>query len=116
MTQLPSQPDLARRRALDERICRMICPIASGMSGVCLTGISLLHLGVIGGAPAGVADDMLAFDALIFLVATLASYLSLRQVYHRRLHLLERVADTAFILAMLLLTAACFVITYRLSA
>ena len=59
---------------------------------------------------------MLAFDSLVFLVATLASYLSLRRLDHRRLHHMERVADAAFILAMLLLTVACFVVTYALSA
>ncbi len=42
----------------------MICPIAAGMVGVCLTGISLLHLGQINGRRAGLADDLLAFGAL----------------------------------------------------
>ncbi len=34
----------------------------------------------------------------------------------QRLHWLERIADTTFITAMLLLTAACFIITYALNA
>ncbi|WP_445191662.1 hypothetical protein ACT009_13945 [Sphingomonas sp. Tas61C01] len=105
-----------RRARLDERICRMICPIASGMVGVCLTGIGLLHLGVVAGRRGSFADDMLAIDALLFLVATLASYLSLRSLDQRRLHGMERIADATFIVAMLVLTAACFVITYAMSA
>ncbi|MGK6321462.1 hypothetical protein ACMGDM_00090 [Sphingomonas sp. DT-51] len=110
------EPTPPLRVALDERICRLICPIASAMVGVCLTGIGLLHLGVTGGRRAGVADDLLAIDSLLFLVATLASYVALRVASHRRLHLMEQLADACFILAMLLLTAACFVITYALSA
>ena len=113
----PIPPSRTRRqRALDERICRLICPIAAGMVGVCLTGIGLLHVGIIVGRRAGLADDLLAFDALLFLVATLASYLSLRRLDHRRLHGMERVADLTFMMAMLLLTIVCFVITYALSA
>lgn len=87
------------------------------MVGVCLTGIGLLRVGISIGRRASYADDMLAIDSLLFLVATLASYLSLRAGGERAdLHLLERVADATFIVAMLLLTAACFVITYVLSA
>ena len=113
----PLPPDPATRRAvLDERICRLICPIAAAMVGVCLTGIGLLHVTLATGRRAGLADDMLAFDSLLFLVATLASYVSLRRLDHRRLHQLERAADATFIAAMLVLTGACFVITYALSA
>ncbi len=94
----------------------MICPIASGMVGVCLTGIGLLHLGVVAGRRASFADDMLAIDALLFLVATLASYVSLRSLDQHRLHAMERIADMTFMGAMLMLTAACFVITYVMNA
>ncbi|MBD8547748.1 hypothetical protein [Sphingomonas sp. CFBP 8760] len=109
-------PGPPRRAALDERICRLICPIASAMVGVCLTGIGLLHVGVAIGRRASIADDLLAIDSLLFLVATLASYVSLRSLHRHRLHRMERVADATFMIAMLLLTAACFVITYALSA
>ena len=57
----------------------------------------------------------LSIDALLFLIATLSSYFALRIQGTTRLHWLERIADTTFILAMLLLTAACFIITYALN-
>lgn len=107
------------RSALDERVCRLICPMAAAMVGVCLTGIGLLHVGIASGRRASFADDLLAVDALIFLIAMLASYLAVRTPAARRrawLHRLEQVADATFIIAMLLLTAACFVITYAVSA
>lgn len=111
-----------RRRsqsALDERVCRLICPMAAAMVGVCLTGIGLLHVGIAWGKRASFADDLLAIDSLIFLIAMLASYLAVRTPDARGrtwLHRLEQVADASFIVAMLLLTAACFVITYAVSA
>jgi hypothetical protein len=104
----------AARSALDERTCRLICPIASGMVGVCLTGISLLRVAVSVHKRETSADDLLAIDALAFLLATLSSYFALRVQTQSRLHWLERAADATFIFAMLLLTFACFVITYAL--
>lgn len=91
------------------------------MVGVCLTGIGLLHVGMAWGWRASIADDMLAIDSLLFTITTLASYLSLRapgdrRHLHAHLHRLEQIADVTFIVAMLMLTAACFVITYALSA
>lgn len=93
----------------------MICPIASAMVGVCLTGIGLLHVSIAVHGRGTLADDLLSVDAVLFLLATLTSYFALRVQSHRRLHGLERVADAAFILAMLLLTVACFVITYAIT-
>jgi len=100
---------------LDERTCRMICPIAATMVGVCLTGISLLRVMLSLRRASSIADDLLSFDALLFLTATLSSYFALRVQSHRRLHRLERVADVTFIAAMALLTAVCFLITYTIS-
>lgn len=103
-----------RRARLDERTCRLICPIAAAMVGVCLTGISLLHVARSLHQRETVADDLLSIDALLFLLTTLTSYFALRVQSHARLHWLERVADGAFIVAMLMLTVACFVITYTI--
>lgn len=115
----PAEAHPRGRSALDERICRLICPIAAAMVGVCLTGIGLLHVGIAWGRRASFADDLLAIDSLLFLIAMLASYLAVRTPGLRQrtfLHRLEQIADATFILAMLLLTGACFVITYAVSA
>ncbi|WP_294263370.1 hypothetical protein [uncultured Sphingomonas sp.] len=104
-----------QRAMLDERTCRMICPVAAAMVGVCLTGIGLLRVVASVRGRETIADDLLSFDALLFLAATLASYIALRVQSHQRLHGLERIADAAFIAAMVLLTLACFVITYAIS-
>lgn len=118
--QMPPEPDphplhpLHRRAALDEGTCRLICPIASAMVGVCMTGIGLLRVAIVVRGGETIADDLLSADALAFLLATLSSYFALRVQSMTRLHWLERIADAAFIAAMLMLTIACFVITYSL--
>lgn len=104
-----------RQIALDERTCRLICPVAAALVGVCLTGIGLLRVVVVVHGHETLADDILSVDAVLFLIATLASYVAIRRQASRRVHWLERIADRAFIAAMLLLTFACFVITYAVS-
>lgn len=82
------------------------------MVGVCLTGIGLLRVSMTMSKSGTIADDLLAFDAILFLIATLSAYFALRVETEARLHHLERLADVAFILAMVMLTTVCFIITY----
>ncbi|MFS2110764.1 hypothetical protein ACCC88_13815 [Sphingomonas sp. Sphisp140] len=100
---------------LDERACRMICPIAAAMVGVCLTAIGILRVVIAVRKANTLADDMLALDAVLFLIATLTSYFAIRHGPAKRLHELERVADVTFIAAMSLMTVAALVITYALA-
>lgn len=100
------------RAELDERTCRLICPIAAAMVGVCLTGIGILQVTISVARRTTLADDLLSLDALLFLTAMLSSYFALRLNSSRRLHRLEQLADTSFIAGMVLMTIACFVITY----
>lgn len=100
---------------LAEGTCRMICTISAAMVGVCLTGISLLRVVISYTRTDTITDDLLAFDAILFLIATLAAYFAMRVESDTRLHRLERIADVAFILAMVMLTVVCFLITYMVT-
>lgn len=110
-----ARKERARRAGLDREICKHIFPVAAAMVGVCLTAIGLLRVVSAVGRKGTVADDILSFDAVLFLLATLASYFALRVESDERRHGLERVADVSFILAMVTLTAACFLVTYVVS-
>jgi hypothetical protein len=105
----------ARKAGLDREICKHIFPVAAAMVGVCLTAIGLLRIVSAVGRKGTVADDILSFDAVLFLLATLAAYFALRVESDPRRHSLERIADISFILAMVTLTAACFLVTYVVS-
>jgi hypothetical protein len=85
------------------------------MVGVCLTGVSVLHVVQSMNGRDTWADDLLTGDALLFLLSTLTSYFAIRTQSKVRLHRLERLADRAFIAAMLLLTVTCFVVTYTIT-
>jgi hypothetical protein len=103
-----------RPPSLDDRTCRLICPIAAAMVGVCLTTIGIIQVAISARHVHTLADDLLTIDAVLFLAAMLSSYFALRVQSVMRLHWLERVADTCFIVAMIVLTIACFVVTYWL--
>jgi len=58
------------------------------------------------------ADDFLAGDALLFLVACLLSYWALRSRSVHRMHCLEEIADGIFIFVMIGMVIICVLVTY----
>ena len=85
------------------------------MVGVCLTVIGLIRVVITFGKADTVADDLLAADAFLFLLSCLISYSALRTRSKRRMHLMERIADGIFILAMILMVVICGFITYAIT-
>lgn len=100
---------------LEEDISIHIFSVSSAMVGVCLTVIGLIRVVITLGKADTVADDLLAVDAFLFLVASLLSYSALRTRFKRRMHRRERIADSIFILAMILMVIVCGFITYSIT-
>ena len=105
-----------QKRELEEDICIHIFTVSSAMVGVCLTVIGLVRVVITLGKADTVADDLLAGDALLFLVSCFVSYAALRSRRALRMRRLERVADGVFILAMIVMVAICAFLTYAISA
>ena len=85
------------------------------MVGVCLTVIGLVRVVITLGTADTLADDLLAANALLFLVSCMLSYWALRSRGLRRMHRLERIADGIFIVAMVGMVVVCALITYTIS-
>jgi len=100
---------------LEEDICIHIFTVSSAMVGVCLTVIGLIRVVITFGKADTLADDFLAGDALLFLTSCLLSYAALRARSFRRMHRIERAADVAFVIAMVVMTIICGFITYSMS-
>src|SRR5204863_6514642 len=100
---------------LEEDICIHIFTVSSAMVGVCLTVIGLIRVVITFGKADTLADDFLAGDALLFLTSCLLSYAALRARSFRRMHRIERAADVAFVIAMVVMTIICGFITYLMS-
>ena len=58
-------------------------------------------------------DDLLAFDAMLFLGACLLSYWALRTRGRRRRLKTEKLADIIFLAALSLMVVVCGLITYE---
>ncbi len=100
---------------LEHDICIHIFTVSSAMVGVCLTVIGLIRVVITLGRADTLADDLLAGDALLFLISCLLSYWALRSRSLRRMHRLEKIADGIFIIAMIGMVIICALITYSIS-
>ena len=100
---------------LEHDICIHIFTVSSAMVGVCLTVIGLIRVVITLGRADTLADDLLAGDALLFLISCLLSYWALRSRGLRRMHRLEKIADGIFIVAMIGMVIICALITYSIS-
>lgn len=103
-----------QRREID--ISTHVFSVSAGMVGVCLTVIGLIRVVITLRKVSTIADDLLAIDALLFLFASLLSYTALRTRAVRRMKTVERLADRIFIVAMILMTVVCGILTYAISA
>lgn len=72
-----SPPAAHRARPVGNGLSAHILPTSATMIGVCMTVLSIGHLGP-GGDWRMVVDKLLAIDALVFLVSAAMSFLSMR--------------------------------------
>ena len=91
-----------------------IFSVSAQMVGVCLTVIGLFRVIVRLKNVDSVADNVLAADAVAFLVACLLAYASLRSRAVPRRRAFERAADVAFAAGLVLMTGVCALIAWTL--
>lgn len=87
--------------------------VSATLVGVCLTVIGIFsHFR--NGRTKSVGEDLLAFDALLFLVSCVLSYTALKKRGERRRYFLETTADNLFLAALTLMTFICGLIVYEI--
>ena len=111
----PEIPETEERSPLEEDICVHIFTVSAAMVGVCLTVIGIIRIVITIRNADTIADDLLAADAVLFLVSCLASYFALRTRSAQRMHRVERFADVVFIVALVVMVFVCGLITYAIS-
>jgi len=100
-----SEPNF--KRGLEKDISIHIFSVSAALVGVCLTVISVVRVVITATKINTVADDILAADALLFL-----AYGAMRSRTEKRMRLVERAADTVFIISLFLMAIVCALITY----
>jgi len=105
-------PEPNFKRGLEKDISIHIFSVSAALVGVCLTVISVVRVIITTTKINTVVDDILAVDALLFLTSCLLAYWAMRSRTEKRMHLVERAADTVFIVGLLLMAIVCGLITY----
>ena len=105
-------PEPNFKRGLEKDISIHIFSVSAALVGVCLTVISVVRVVITATKINTVADDILAADALLFLTSCLLAYGAMRSRTEKRMRLVERAADTVFIISLFLMAIVCALITY----
>ena len=96
----------------ENQICIHIFSVSAALVGVCLTVIGIFR--AVGELKkfSSVGDDILAIDAIIFLVSCILAYSALRSKTHKTRAKIERIADVFFMIGLSLMTIVCGIIAY----
>ncbi len=96
---------------LEEDVSIHLFSTSATMVGVCLTVIGIFQIGSLK-AIGSISDNILAIDAIGFLISCVLSYVALRTRTTNRRYLLERVADMIFIASLSLMAIVCILVAY----
>lgn len=106
-----SPPKIVSSQGKENRLADHILPSSATMIGVCMMVISVAHL-IPKQSISRHANEMLAFDSLLFLTSAMLSYFSLRRPLLAEKF--ERLADVVFLLGLAVMVVVGFVIAFEL--
>lgn len=89
--------------------------ISAAMVGVCLTAIGILRLVTSQTRVETIGDELLAADAVVFMVCCFISFWSFKTKNVRLRHLLRLIIDGLFVLALTIMVIVCAVIAYAIA-
>jgi len=88
--------------------------VSAALVGVCLTVIGIFLVSRRLSPVRSLGEKLLAVDAFIFLTSCILSYISLKMRKKLRQHLLEKIAEEVFFLALIMMACISFLIVYEL--
>jgi hypothetical protein len=102
-----------RQERLEEDVCIHIFTASSALVGVCLTVIGLFRVTAQLQQAVFFGDDLVALDAVLFLLSCGLSYWALRTRTRRRRYKVEQLADGLFLIALCLMALICALVAYE---
>lgn len=102
-----------KRLDLEEDISVHIFTASAALVGVCLTVIGIFQIGQLKRI-GSISDDLLAINAVAFLLSCILAYTALRTRTKKRRYRIERAADVVFITGLCVMAAVCFLVVYEL--
>jgi hypothetical protein len=104
----PSPSSIPDRQELIEiDLTVQIMAVSAALIGVCVTVLSIFRGFQLGDMNALLIDEILAIDAIIFLVCCVGAYVALRLRKRKRQLMLERAVDILFLIGMALMAFGC---------
>lgn len=100
------------KEEVEKSISVDVFSVSAAMVGVCLTVIQLIQMN--GDQKAHtIVDEILAFDAIFFMIACVTSFLALKSKRHSRFKkILENTGDGCFLLAISTMVVAIALVVY----
>lgn len=106
-------PDLDPQKEQREHDLTMhIFAMSAGLVGVCLTAIGLLRVLVSRSRVETIGEELLAGNALCFMVSCLLSFWSFKTPRPRLRAMLRKIIDGLFLLALTFMVAVCILVAY----
>jgi hypothetical protein len=88
--------------------------VSAGMVGVCLTAIGILRLVVAQSKAQTIGDDLLALDAVIFVMSCSLAFWSFKTRDPNTRRRLRLIVDALFLVALVGMAGICAIIAYAL--
>jgi hypothetical protein len=104
---------IGNKSELEEDVAVHIFSVSAAMVGVCLTVIGIFQIGKLREI-GSMSDNILAIDAIAFLISCVLSYIALRTRTSKRRHRIEQFADAIFLIALSLMALVCILVAYEL--
>ncbi len=90
-----------------------IFSVSATLVGVCLTVIGIINIITINKQHETIIDDVLAVDAIVFLICCLLSYISLKMEDRAKKLKLELAVDRIFLTGIIVMVLICFMIIIK---
>ena len=100
------------RRIAERGPCIYTLSLSAQLLGICLTVIGLIRVAISTRPIDTVADDLLVFDALVFLICCTLSYWAIRSANGQPIVKIERIIDLLFLGGLLIMVVVGAIITY----
>jgi len=110
---LSRRPSASPDERVETELAVHIVGLSAALVGVCLTVIGVIRLALNLEDWNTLADNILAGDAVVFLITCLLAYASLRTRRATWRRSLERLADVCFLLALTVMTLVCAVVAFE---
>jgi len=107
---MPEENSLEKR---EENLSIHIFAVSAALVGVCLTVIGLLSISEALKKIQNIGDELIASDAMLFLVTCVLSYMAIRTKSKKRRLILEKTADWLFLAALLIIVLVAVLIAWE---